>query len=339
MLITLLPLALAATPDDATLFGAADPDRIDADLRLLTGIEPLDGEPVRSRSVHHPDIDRVAPWLQARLGEIDGLTVWTEPVEAEGEVDLLNVIAELPGVEALPPVVLAAHYDSTAGLDAEWVDPVNQPAPGADDDASGVSAVLEAARQLADWPSGYRRPIRFILFTAEEVGLVGSTLHVEGLIERGEAVEMVYVLDPVGYDPGDAGYLWFSHDDASAAAAESFEALALGLEASQLQVYGVHEDLIGGDVRSDHAPFWAAGFPGLHIGTFPQPPSYHTMEDTLDVVDLEFVRDVAGLASVAVSRQAEALPAEAPGRCQTGGGAVGLPWLAALWLRRRGQGR
>lgn len=335
MLTCLVTVAIAGTLDEPTLFGAADPDRIEADLRLLTGAEPLDGAPIVSRNIHHPDIDRVAPWLQARLEEIDGLKVWTEPVEAEGEEDLYNVIAELPGQEELPPVLLTAHYDSIASLDEDWLDPMTQPAPGADDDASGVCAVMEAARQLSAWSPGFRRPIRFVLFTAEEEGLVGSERHVEGLIEAGESVEIAYVLDPVGYDPGDAGYLWFSHNDASAAAGEAFEALAASLEASQLQVYGVHEDLIGGDVRSDHAPFWAAGFLALHIGTFPQPPTYHTMGDDLDVVDLSFVRDVSGLGAVAAARAAEPLPEPEPGRCQTGGGEAAWPWLAALWLRRR----
>ncbi|UCC28763.1 MAG: M20/M25/M40 family metallo-hydrolase, partial [Phycisphaerales bacterium] len=100
-----------------------------------------------------------------------GLPVALEPFDFLGEFTLYNVVATKVGVtDPTIEYVIGAHYDSDGGVAAP-------PAPGADDDASGVALVLEAARVLSGYPSDYT--IRFVAFDAEEWGLWGSEAYVE----------------------------------------------------------------------------------------------------------------------------------------------------------------
>lgn len=299
----------------------ADPDRLTTTLELLTGVAPLDGVPVESRAVDHPDHARVGAWLAAEAWEAD---VALSTQETRG---LTNVIAELPGADpGLPPLLLAAHWDSTATSTPGWVE-AEDPAPGADDDASGVAAILEAARLLASWEPGYERTIRFVLFDGEERGLLGSEAYVDALVDAGDSVAVALVLDPVGYNPAGESILWISHDDASATLADSIVTAA---EDSDLTVYAADADAWGGDTRSDHAPFQAAGMPGLHGGSFPQPDSYHTIDDTFDVVDVTYTTEVATLVAAWASTEAVPVPEEeppAPKGCAT---ASGGSWIGGI---------
>jgi len=296
---------LAAGPDEAT---------IRAHVSALSGASWAEvgdrAMRIESRHVDHADNAHAVGWIAEQLEAVEGLEVWTEDFLLEGETRA-NVVAELVGSEPeLPAVLVTAHLDSTASASEGW-DPAEDPAPGADDDASGVSAVLEAARLLAAEPGGWRRTLRFVLFNAEEVGLVGSEAYVVDALSRGEEIAVVLQLDPVGYNPGDAGLLWFSYDAVSAEHAEGVERLALELEehlALPIRVDGIDEAAIGGDARSDHYPFWQAGIPALHFASFPQPPEYHTTDDEIEVVDPAFTAAVAGVVVAYAASVAEAGP-------------------------------
>lgn len=87
----------------------------------------------------------------------------------------VNIFFELPGTGAPNEVLLiGAHFDAVPG------------SPGADDNGSGVAALLEIARVLRAGPP-LRRTVRFALFNLEEVGLVGSTRYAVLLAERARA--------------------------------------------------------------------------------------------------------------------------------------------------------
>ncbi len=94
-----------------------------------------------------------------------------------------NVVATKPGTtRPQESVVVGGHYDSVPG------------SPGANDNASGVAAVLEAARVLAGVPTA--RTVRFVLFAAEELGLYGSAAYAA---ERRQGVVAMINLDMVGW--------------------------------------------------------------------------------------------------------------------------------------------
>lgn len=101
-----------------------------------------------------------------------------------GPLPLVNVVAEIRGTERPDEfVIVGAHLDSWDG------------AAGAADNAAGVAAVLEAARLLAAAEPKPRRTIRFVLFTGEEQGLLGS----KGDVARNAALlpktSAVFVMD------------------------------------------------------------------------------------------------------------------------------------------------
>ncbi len=320
--------ALVAMADEVGL--APDVARIERTVQVLSGASPMDdGQSLSSRHVLHPDHDVAAAWLRSELEDL-GLDVRCEAVSAVGRDDLCNLVADLPGAQpGLPWIIVGAHLDTTGQAVAGW-DAATDPAPGADDDASGCAAVLELARLLIQ--RRLRHPVRFVLFDAEELGLVGSTVHADALAEAGESVRLMLSLDPVGHNPGGAGVLWVTYDARWPADALALEALG---QASSIDALPIDAALIGGDLRSDQAPFWLAGMPALHLASFPQPPEYHTPDDDMAVVDVQFLSEVTRIAGELVVAVAQDLPPRAEGStgCSTAWSAQES--LGLWWARRR----
>lgn len=287
----------AAPIDDLMATVAAEAKPLRADIEVLTGVS---GPGIVSRSIHHPDLALAEQWLLDELEAIDGLEVWTDPVTVTVELDgqdvevsgLLNISAELPGADPeAPMVLLGAHLDSTAKASPGGWTATTDPAPGADDDASGVAALLAIARTLAGWEGGFERPVRFVFFTAEEVGLLGSGQYVDDLVAEDADVAAMLQLDPVGYNGNFLDRLWFAWNAQWPELRDQADAAAVAAD-TWLTVQGVDAELIGGDARSDHWHFWQAGWPALHFGAFPPPPDYHKTTDTIDVVDVAFLAEV-----------------------------------------------
>jgi hypothetical protein len=323
----------------------ASADRIETGLRVLTGVDPppAGGDPIVSRYIQHPGNADTVDWIRGELADLDGLELELESIDTAGVEELDSVIALLGGDDpTLPPLLLGAHLDSIASFTPGW-DGLVDPAPGADDDASGVAAVMECARLLAGSGATFERDVVFALFNAEEQGLLGSFEHVDRRLAADDPVSLALILDPVGYNPGDL--LFFTFDDISSADADALVAHADTLDL-EIEVTGVHESLIGGDQRADHYPFWVAGWPALHLGTFPQPPTYHTVDDTLDGVDVDFTATVTSLVCDHAYRLAGPLDPEqddiADGGCQCRLGtrspttlAAPVPLILAWMIRRR----
>ena len=230
-LLPILALAAATTLLPGELASRVDEDRLIRSVRLLSGADPIDGEHLTSRHIEHPHCRLAGEWLEQEFDELPSLELRREVFDVAGADDVFNVIAELPArVEPAEGVlVLGAHYDSTASLDEGW-DPSSSPAPGADDNASGVAAILEVARLLSEWEGGFAWDVRFVAFSAEEEGLLGSFHHVEQL---SGPVDLALILDPVGFNPGDTDLLWFSYDTGSVAARDALEESAAAVRAAR----------------------------------------------------------------------------------------------------------
>ena len=189
-----------------------------------------------------------------------------------------NVVAEKTG-ETYPNdvYIICSHYDSTSPSRLTL-------APGADDNASGTAAVLEAARVLAPYPLDYT--VRFIAFSAEEWGLWGSRAY--AAIARGGGrgdIHGVINLDMIGYADAVPEDLQIIVNGNSTWLADLFLAA------------GTHYGIVGGTrtvdasfVYSDHSPFWDNGYPAL-LAIEDNPltnPYYHRTTDTLDTLNLDF---------------------------------------------------
>ena len=188
--------ALAAerdlTPAEATLVGQLTAARIQAFLDRYAGSAPLGDAPgtvVTSRHILHPDNLRATNRLVADLQAIGGsaLTVSTHAFTHNGRA-YSNVQAELAG-NTSEMVLVTAHLDSTAASSPPY-NAATDPARGADDDCSGVAAVLAAAEVICRLAAAQKpeRTVRFVLFNAEEHGLVGSQAYARDAQAAGAAI-------------------------------------------------------------------------------------------------------------------------------------------------------
>ncbi len=220
------------------------------------------------------NLDEAAHYLYNQLAAL-GLSVAYDAFEFDGK-PLANLVAELPGSgpESKHVYILCAHYDSISNVPYST-------APGADDNASGCAAVLEAARLLSQ--HRFPRTLRFVLFAGEEQGFLGSAHYATQAYLRGDSIDGVINLDMIGYEsvpPND--HIVEVHagtDSASVALADAF----LG----SITEYGlllVPQKLTSDATsRSDHSSFWNFGYPAiLGIEDFQDfSPYYHKTSDTL----------------------------------------------------------
>ena len=97
-------------------------------------------------------------------------------------------------------VIVGCHLDSTAASTAGGFDPTTDPAPGADDNASGITATLAVARYLWQFRNALPHTVRFCFFNAEEQGLVGSRAYAQHLKAGGAPIRAVVCSDMIGYN-------------------------------------------------------------------------------------------------------------------------------------------
>jgi Zn-dependent M28 family amino/carboxypeptidase len=223
-----------------------------------------------------------------------------------GQVEVRNIEVEVSGgTRASEIVLVGAHYDSVAG------------AVGANDNGSGVAAMLELARLLKE--ANPARTLRFVAFVNEESPFyrsdaMGSRHYARRSKERGEDIIAMFSLETIGYysdQPGSQRYpfplgLFYPASGNFVAFVSNLGSRALLHEAltSFRRHAGIPSEgvaapaLIPGVDWSDHWSFWQAGWPALMVTdtALYRYPYYHTMQDTPDKVDYErLARAVAGL--------------------------------------------
>jgi Zn-dependent M28 family amino/carboxypeptidase len=189
-----------------------------------------------------------------------------------------NIIGDLPGVQFPDEIVmLGSHYD---GHDI---------AQGAGDPASGVAAVLEAARTLAKFLETVPRTIRFIFWGIEEIGLLGSRAFAEKHIQDLKNIRFYLNMDAAGMVvPKDINL----HEWADLQ--ETFERY----QAQMALDFAIGQSF---HTASDHYPLLLKGVPTGGIEAVRQNKSGrgygHTHYDTVDKVTLTGLRDAASLAA------------------------------------------
>jgi hypothetical protein len=237
-----------------------------------------------------------------------GYQVEAQLLERDG-VQVKNLQAEKVGSE-LPQeiVVFGAHDDTVPG------------SPGADDNATGVAALLLLARKLRH--ANLRRTVRFVIFANEERpnGVsMGSHAYAERCKERGENIVAMVSLEMLGFyseEPGSQKYPFpFSllYPDVG-----NFIGFVGNLRSRTLvrQCVGAFRrhchfpsegaavpEFIRDAHRSDHWSFWRFGYPALMVTDTSNFRNrlYHTLQDTPAIIDFaKLARVTAGLVDVAV---------------------------------------
>jgi len=189
-----------------------------------------------------------------------------------------NVVADLPGSEIPEEIImLGSHYD---GHD------ISQ---GAVDPASGVAAVLEAARVLAKYAQPVSRTLRFCLWGVEEIGLIGSRAYVKEHKEDLGKIRFYLNMDAAGgVDPKDINlHEW---PELQGTFEGYSEEMSLGFAVGQ----SFH-------AASDHFPFLVEGVCTGGIESVRKTRTGrgygHTYHDTVDKVSLASLREAANLAA------------------------------------------
>jgi Zn-dependent M28 family amino/carboxypeptidase len=282
-----------------------------AEARIRAGlaahVEMLAGT-IGERNVwRYPALLEAADYIEQTLAAV-GYRPTDDPLESQGK-PVRNVIAELPGHRLPKEIVLVgAHYDTVSG------------SPGANDNGSGVAALLELARLLRE--REVPRTVRFVAFVNEEAPFfgtdeMGSLTHARAARARGEDVRAMLSLETIGYYsdapdsqhypfplsyfyPQTANFIGFVGNVGSRRLVH--DALASFRRHARFPSEGAAVPAsIDGVGWSDHWAFWEAGYEAIMLTdtAFFRYAHYHTGDDTPDKVDYErLARVVAGLAEV-----------------------------------------
>lgn len=219
-----------------------------------------------------------------------------------------NLVARFEKDVNLPRLIVGAHFDAVPG------------SPGADDNASGVAALLEAAKIYSDFysdlaPQVYPQPycVEFVAFNLEEYGMAGSQAYVRKLKSDKTRLVGMLSLEMVGFTSQTSGsqkmpfFLKPFYPDTGNFIGLVANTRSKGLLEKVRKVFESVKDLpteslvlpangwVFPDARlSDHSPFWDAAFPALLVTdtSFYRNPHYHTGEDRIETLDLEFLTKV-----------------------------------------------
>ena len=331
------------------LIAAVSTDRIRADIEALVYFDPsfpYDNAPSNLRTRYARRVgesddgaDRAARYLLEKLREALGpdADVRLEPFRhSPEEPEMKNVVAVQPGTDpAAGHYILCGHYDSIVSPTRfEW-DWRTEPAPGADDNATGVAAILETARILA--PLEFAWGIKYILFSGEELRLWGSRAYTEAARARGDRILGAFNLDMLGYNN--------FHDVVDVTGNPASRHLVeLMRETHQVYDLGIRLFPREREVlpNSDHWQFWVHGFDAVMISEHVAPQrdgqeldsrgrpyfhanrQFHSLADVADSLNWRLLTKDVQLIVAALGQFAEAVePADLalyPGDLKVGEG-------------------
>lgn len=293
--------AVGPNPVVADFLSTLSPENYLQHLEVLSGERPTEGLLLPDRFSHR-GLSLARQYIQSIFTEegyenlrLESFTM--NPREMPRERTALNFFVEVPGRTHPGEIILVgAHYDSQ-GIGIR----------GADDNASGASAVLTLAQALRQLKAPPERTIRLVLFDAEETGFHGSLRHLGASLLREEKLKLFINLDMIGYSPTKHRGLFVDMQGYT-------ETLTPLLELSRLAMPSPVRMKPRPSLRpyrSDHIIGSWLGVPALglveHIRgrrweTHLRSPYVHTPEDVVSAMDAEYAFNITRfLASLALT--------------------------------------
>jgi Peptidase family M28/Secretion system C-terminal sorting domain len=183
--------------------------------------------------------------------------------------------------------VICSHYDDM---------PSGTIAPGADDNASGTVAVLEAARILKNFPTEYS--IIFATFDEEERGLYGSQAFADSSFLRGDSIVCALNFDMIAYDANNDGKNTVVTNTPSENLANDYISAMLSYSPTLVPI-----KLIDLTANSDHASFWTRNYKAfMNIEDENElTPYYHTTNDKFSSLNVTYFRNITRVAIAALT--------------------------------------
>jgi hypothetical protein len=277
--------------------------------KMLEHVKFLASDELKGRGLGTEELDKAAQYiadqfteagLQPAGDEETFFQQWTEKVGKEGkQFALKNVIGIIPGTDeklAGQSVVLSAHYDHL-GLGWPDVRKGNEGKihNGADDNASGVSVMIELAKLMGESEKP-KRTIVFIAFTGEEAGLIGSKYYVQNYKTfPADKVIANLNLDTVGRLFGKKLLVL------NGGSAREWKFIFMGTD----YVTGIPTSMVTEQLdASDQTAFIEAGIPAVQLFSGPE-EDYHKPTDTYDKIDTDGMVKVAAVTKEVIQYLAE----------------------------------
>ena len=261
--------------------------------RFEAHVTELCRNPAGRNFIEKKGLDAARKYIAGQF-ESSGYQVKFHEYELNGGV-VANIEVELTGT-SLPEeiIIVGAHYDAVPG------------APGANDNGSGVAAILELADRFKD--KSFQRTVRFLAFVNEEppnsmTGSMGSYVYAKNAAKEKDNIIAMFSLETIGYFSDETGSqlypilfsLFYPNKGNFIAFVGNLSSrklitrsIQLFRENSTFPSEGIAAPaFIPGISWSDHWSFWQLGYPAIMItDTAPyRYPAYHTSEDTPEKVD------------------------------------------------------
>ncbi len=254
---------------------------------LIERFESIGLEPVGDSFVHAFDFER----LNDRRNPDSGSQSFTG----------YNLVGRIAGADSSRAMAVTAHYDHVGPGEN------NEIFNGADDNASGVGAILAIAKHFTANPPAH--DILIIAFDAEEGGLDGARAYVANPPAAAPPVAVAFNLDMVSYSPD--GDIWASGSYHTPALLPIIEAVDAQSPIELNAGYDRPQDEGGQSqdwtLMSDHAPFHRQGAVFLYLGVEDH-EHYHQPSDEFSIIDPDFYNGVVALSVDLAERMDEALP-------------------------------
>lgn len=321
VLLSLLCMPLSVIAEDSSnflqrgdeLLGLVQSDVLEAEVVALQENVSL-GRNLhahRTRSAHHREATKnVVRYISNQFRRSPRLQV-SEQVFG----GIKNIVAVLPpraNASSKRIFIICAHYDTQAGREPNW-NPLASTAPGANNNGTGVAAMLEIARLLSRYE--YDHELRFVALGGEELGFLGSRFYVrnastmKGNNDTGDTVRVrepivcVFNLDMFGFNWRSDLVEIVSNNDSSWISraliiANSWYNIGLKIRRTQDEFVDI----------SSHKPFWDHGYNAVTLTESSTPwrdsqnylanTFYHTSADTADKVNFRLVGKVTQLVLV-----------------------------------------
>jgi Zn-dependent M28 family amino/carboxypeptidase len=258
---------------------------VDSD-QVLADVATLAADDMEGRAVGSPGGIKARNYVHARFAQV-GLQPFgdsfLQPFNYEsqkygGTIEGANLLGFIPGELGAPLIVVTAHYDHLGVVDGAVYN-------GADDNASGVAALLEAARYFVAEPP--RHTIVFAAIDAEEDGREGSKFLVANPPVPLETVALNVNLDMLSQSDKDELFVAGAfHSPWLAPWLEQIadEAAVVVLQGHDSPSWGENQDWT---TESDHRAFHEAGVPFVYFGVEDH-PQYHQPTDDADAIPVDF---------------------------------------------------
>lgn len=256
--------------------------------RLMSHVKVLASDSLQGRGLGTSGAEKARQYIISQFKQAN-----IEPLEAfngsflqdfrfrQGQawIPAWNIVGVVEGSDPVLKdefILIGAHYDHLGYRKNNGEKTIF---PGADDNASGVSAIIELGRYFAENHGHSKRSLLFVAFDAEESGLLGARHFVENSPVPLASIKAMFSFDMVGMLEANRG-LHLTGLRTLSNAAELVKSIA---ETHDITIRRTGTRI---ERRTDTAPFGDIGIPAIHVFTGTKSP-YHKPEDTYDLLDYE----------------------------------------------------